>query len=108
GSSLQLGPNIVIQGSTGPGPTTSNNILAVTNPGGITQLQSHSVGNQTQILDKNGNAIATFDANKLMNMQGVKQTQTGDTSGTFDIYEFLSGLIKIVIGVQTNFRQNGA
>jgi hypothetical protein len=108
GSSLQLGPNIVIQGSTGPGPTTSNNILAVTNPGGITQLQSHSVGNQTQILDKNGNAIATFDANKLMNMQGVKQTANGDTSGTMDVYEFLSGLVKIVIMVQTNYRQNGA
>jgi hypothetical protein len=108
GNSLQLGPGIVIQGSTGPGPTTTSNILGVSNPGGITQLQAHSVGNQVQILDKNGATLSTIDANGCINMVGKIQTVNGDTSGSMTIQEIFTGGSKWLIIKQNNYKQAGA
>jgi hypothetical protein len=108
GNSMQLGPNIAVQGSTGPGPTISANILKVTNPGGITQLQAHSVGNQVQIIDKNGDVLSTIDANGCINMAGAITTFNGDTSGSMTIQEVFAGGSKWLIIKQNNYRQAAA
>lgn len=87
---------------------TSRRILQVDNNNNL-QLFGITGLNFIQFLSSGGSVEMLFDlVNGLINVAGTKQTQTGDTSGTFDIYEFLSGPVKIVIGVQTNFRQAGA
>jgi fibronectin-binding autotransporter adhesin len=71
----------------------------------------HGVTTNDQILLQNasGSIQVIVDlVNGLLNVPAKKQTLTGSTSGTMDIYEFLSGAVKIVIGVQTNFQQGAA
>lgn len=103
---LRLGSKLIFEAVDNAGSNLSN-IFGVDSSGN-TFLQSHKTGNQTVIYDKNGVAIAVFDANDMVNFPGVKQTVNGDTSGTMDVYEFLSGNIKLVALVQTNYRQAGA
>jgi hypothetical protein len=71
----------------------------------------HGVTTNDQILLQNasGSIQVIVDlVNGLLNVPAKKQTLTGNTSGTFDIYEWLSGPVKIVIGVQTNYRDTNA
>jgi hypothetical protein len=62
-----------------------------------------------QIFKSDTSLKFVFDLiNGLINISGVKQTITGNTSGTMDIYEIFAGALKIVVFVQTNYRDTNA
>jgi len=103
---VRLGKGTIIQSVDNAGANNSN-IFGIDGAGN-TFLQNHGTNNQTVIYDKNGNAIATFDANKCVNAIGTTQTANGDTSGTMSIDEVWTGTIKIVQLRQSNYRQAGA
>lgn len=62
-----------------------------------------------QLLSSGGVVKMLFDLiNGLINISGVKQTITGNTSGTMDVYEIFAGALKLVVFVQTNYRDTNA
>ncbi len=103
---LRYGKKLIVQAVDNNGANNSN-ILGI-DSGGNLFLQNHSTNNQTVIYDKNGNAIATFDANKCIDAIGTTQSVNGDTSGSMSIDEVWTGTIKIVQLRQNNYRQAGA
>jgi len=73
--------------------------------GNNVQIFGVTGNDKVQFLKHDGTLEVFIDlVNGLLNVTGTKQTANGSVSGTMDVYEWLSGAVKLVIMVQTNYR----
>ncbi len=88
----------------GGGGGTARNVMNVDASDNVT-IQGITGNDQVLVQNAAGSIQFILDAVLgLFKIPGTKQTITGNTSGTFDIYEIFTGDIKVVVGVQTNYR----
>jgi len=67
GLALQMGPDVVVSFSTGPGPTLVDTILSVDNTSGNTILGMHRKNNQLHIQNQAGTDVVVVDGtNKVL------------------------------------------
>jgi hypothetical protein len=83
---------------------TARNVLTV-DASNIVTLSGITTKDQANVQNAAATIKFIFDlVLGLLTIPGTKQTITGNTSGTFDIYECFAGPIKLVIGIQANYR----